>query len=175
MPEREVTQGMVTYTAEGGTVMFCGRRVALGRAVESGIRAAGGEATYRRADVRVSLKAGGRVECAHKTMITCELERLQFASQGHSVQVGVERREVGTATACFVPVGGEAPKVGGKGGAVQDQGLRSCGPCGGGAGKIEDPVGQDAAPECVEQALVAHCDSSQGGQVGAGGLAREEE
>lgn len=33
-------------------MVFCGRREALGHEVEAGIRALGGEATYRRADVR---------------------------------------------------------------------------------------------------------------------------
>lgn len=40
------------FAAEGAKVAFCGRRVALGRKVESEIRAAGGTATYLRADVR---------------------------------------------------------------------------------------------------------------------------
>ncbi|WP_221361628.1 SDR family NAD(P)-dependent oxidoreductase [Streptomyces beigongshangae] len=38
--------------AEGARVFFCGRRAHLGRRVEARIRASGGEATYRRADVR---------------------------------------------------------------------------------------------------------------------------
>ncbi|MGK5529787.1 SDR family NAD(P)-dependent oxidoreductase [Streptomyces sp. URMC 129] len=37
---------------EGARVFFCGRRAELGRRVESAIRAAGGDATYVRADVR---------------------------------------------------------------------------------------------------------------------------
>ncbi|MBB5979546.1 SDR family NAD(P)-dependent oxidoreductase [Kribbella solani] len=41
------------FAAEGGKVGFCGRREELGRKVEAEIRAAGGEATYLRADVRV--------------------------------------------------------------------------------------------------------------------------
>lgn len=40
------------FAAEGAKVVFCGRREALGREVEAGIRKAGGEATYVRADVR---------------------------------------------------------------------------------------------------------------------------
>lgn len=40
------------FAAEGGRVAFCGRRVVRGRDVERGIREAGGEATYIRADVR---------------------------------------------------------------------------------------------------------------------------
>lgn len=40
------------FAREGARVMFCGRRENLGRAVERGIRNFGGEATFRRADVR---------------------------------------------------------------------------------------------------------------------------
>ncbi len=40
------------FAAEGARVVFCGRREALGREVEAGIRRAGGEAAYVRADVR---------------------------------------------------------------------------------------------------------------------------
>lgn len=41
------------FAAEGARVAFCGRRENLGRALESEIRAAGGEATYIRADVQI--------------------------------------------------------------------------------------------------------------------------
>ena len=40
------------FAAEGAAVGFCGRREELGTTVEQAIRAAGGEATYVRADVR---------------------------------------------------------------------------------------------------------------------------
>lgn len=40
------------FAMEGAKVMFCGRREALGAEVEAAIRKAGGEATYKRADVR---------------------------------------------------------------------------------------------------------------------------
>ncbi|MFT2014825.1 SDR family NAD(P)-dependent oxidoreductase [Streptomyces sp. 796.1] len=40
------------FAAEGARVGFCGRRTELGRTVEREIRAAGGEASYVRADVR---------------------------------------------------------------------------------------------------------------------------
>jgi NAD(P)-dependent dehydrogenase (short-subunit alcohol dehydrogenase family) len=40
------------FAKEGATVVFNGRREALGREVEAGIRAAGGEALYIRTDVR---------------------------------------------------------------------------------------------------------------------------
>ncbi|MEV2193711.1 SDR family oxidoreductase [Streptomyces phaeochromogenes] len=42
----------VAFAREGAKVGFCGRRERLGRQVERDIRAAGGEATYIRADVR---------------------------------------------------------------------------------------------------------------------------
>jgi NAD(P)-dependent dehydrogenase (short-subunit alcohol dehydrogenase family) len=40
------------FAGEGGKVAFCGRREALGQEVQNKIRAAGGAATYIRADVR---------------------------------------------------------------------------------------------------------------------------
>jgi NAD(P)-dependent dehydrogenase (short-subunit alcohol dehydrogenase family) len=40
------------FAAEGAKVYFCGRREQLGNQVAASIRGAGGEATYRRADVR---------------------------------------------------------------------------------------------------------------------------
>lgn len=42
----------IAFAREGAKVGFCGRREELGRRVEAEIRAAGGEATYTRADVR---------------------------------------------------------------------------------------------------------------------------
>lgn len=42
----------VAFAAEGAKVGFCGRRERLGKEVEREIRAAGGEATFIRADVR---------------------------------------------------------------------------------------------------------------------------
>src|ERR1700722_21029167 len=43
----------LAFAAEGATVAFCGRREALGQAVEKEIRSKGAEGTYTRADVRV--------------------------------------------------------------------------------------------------------------------------
>jgi len=40
------------FATEGAKVVFCGRREALGNHVAASIRAAGGDATFRRADVR---------------------------------------------------------------------------------------------------------------------------
>jgi NAD(P)-dependent dehydrogenase (short-subunit alcohol dehydrogenase family) len=63
------------FAAEGARVVFCGRREALGREVEAGIRRAGGEATYVRADVRepeqmrrlvdAAVTKYGRLDVAH--------------------------------------------------------------------------------------------------------------
>jgi NAD(P)-dependent dehydrogenase (short-subunit alcohol dehydrogenase family) len=55
------------FAAEGGRVAFCGRRVERGRVVEQEIRAAGGEATYFRADVLVEDEVRGFVDSAVRT------------------------------------------------------------------------------------------------------------
>lgn len=52
----------LAFAAEGAKVAFCGRRVDRGRGVEAEIRAAGGEATYFRADVLVDTDVAGLVE-----------------------------------------------------------------------------------------------------------------
>ncbi|MDP1875259.1 SDR family NAD(P)-dependent oxidoreductase [Phenylobacterium sp.] len=49
------------FALEGAQVMFCGRREALGREVAAEITAAGGQAVYRRADVRVEADVSGLV------------------------------------------------------------------------------------------------------------------
>ena len=41
------------FALEGAKVMFCGRRAGLGQEVQAEIRAAGGEATFKQADVRI--------------------------------------------------------------------------------------------------------------------------
>ena len=50
------------FAREGARVAFCGRREALGREVEAGIRAAGGEALFVRADVRREAEVAAFVE-----------------------------------------------------------------------------------------------------------------
>ncbi|MFI6173148.1 SDR family NAD(P)-dependent oxidoreductase [Nocardia sp. NPDC051052] len=55
------------FAAEGGRVAFCGRREERGRAVEREIRAAGGEATYIRADVLVEDDVRDFVDATVKT------------------------------------------------------------------------------------------------------------
>jgi NAD(P)-dependent dehydrogenase (short-subunit alcohol dehydrogenase family) len=57
----------LAFAAEGAKVGFCGRREQLGRAVEQEIRAAGGEATYVRADVQVEEDVRAFVEEVVKT------------------------------------------------------------------------------------------------------------
>lgn len=52
----------VAFAAEGGKVAFCGRREALGQEVERQIRAAGGDASYIRADVRVESQVAAFVD-----------------------------------------------------------------------------------------------------------------
>ena len=61
------TSGIGAATAramadEGAKVFFCGRREKLGQEVAAGIRARGGEATFRRADVRVEADVRGLVD-----------------------------------------------------------------------------------------------------------------
>jgi NAD(P)-dependent dehydrogenase (short-subunit alcohol dehydrogenase family) len=50
------------FAREGAKVAFCGRREALGREVEAGIRAAGGDAFYLRADVREEAQVQALIE-----------------------------------------------------------------------------------------------------------------
>ncbi|MFC9896838.1 SDR family NAD(P)-dependent oxidoreductase [Nocardia sp. NPDC127579] len=52
------------FAAEGAAVAFCGRRVDRGQQVEREIRAAGGEATYLRADVLIESEVRDFVEAA---------------------------------------------------------------------------------------------------------------
>lgn len=44
-------------------------------------------AVARRTDLKVSILTGGRVESAHRTVVTCDLENLQLRSQGHALTV----------------------------------------------------------------------------------------
>lgn len=52
------------FAARGARVAFCGRREALGREVEAGIRAKGGEAFYMKADVRDEAQLKAFVDAA---------------------------------------------------------------------------------------------------------------
>jgi NAD(P)-dependent dehydrogenase (short-subunit alcohol dehydrogenase family) len=52
------------FAAEGARVAFCGRRIERGEEVERQIRAAGGDATYIKADVRVEQEVEAFVEAA---------------------------------------------------------------------------------------------------------------
>jgi len=55
------------FALEGAKVMFCGRREGLGAEVEAEIRGAGGEARYRRADVRVEADVAALVDACVQT------------------------------------------------------------------------------------------------------------
>lgn len=55
------------FAMEGARVMFCGRREQLGAEIQAAIRAAGGDATYRKADVRVDEEVAALVDAAVKT------------------------------------------------------------------------------------------------------------
>ncbi|WP_332768187.1 SDR family NAD(P)-dependent oxidoreductase [Phenylobacterium sp.] len=55
------------FAMEGAKVMFCGRRETLGAEVQSALRAAGGEATYWKADVRVDEEVAALVAACLKT------------------------------------------------------------------------------------------------------------
>lgn len=57
----------VAFAREGARVAFCGRREALGREVEQEIRAAGGEAHYIKADVRVEAEVEALIETTVQT------------------------------------------------------------------------------------------------------------
>jgi len=50
------------FAREGASVLFCGRREALGKQVEMGIRSSGGTAEYRRCDVRHSTEVQSLID-----------------------------------------------------------------------------------------------------------------
>lgn len=54
------------FAMEGAKVMFCGRREALGAEVQAAIRAAGGDATFRKADVRIDEEVAALVDACVK-------------------------------------------------------------------------------------------------------------
>ncbi|MDP1641812.1 MAG: SDR family NAD(P)-dependent oxidoreductase, partial [Phenylobacterium sp.] len=55
------------FALEGAKVMFCGRREGLGQEVQAEIRATGGEALYRRADVRADADVAALVAACVQT------------------------------------------------------------------------------------------------------------
>ncbi|MDP3852639.1 SDR family NAD(P)-dependent oxidoreductase [Phenylobacterium sp.] len=55
------------FAMEGAKVVFCGRREALGAEVQAAIRAAGGDATFRKADVRIDEEVAALVDACVKT------------------------------------------------------------------------------------------------------------
>lgn len=54
------------FAMEGAKVMFCGRREALGAEVQAAIRAAGGDATYWKADVQIDEEVAALVAACLK-------------------------------------------------------------------------------------------------------------
>lgn len=80
------------FAREGGKVSFCGRRENLGKQVENEIRAAGGEATYIRADVRdeadvqhfvdaTAARYGGLDTCFNNAGITAEKPLHEYTTE----------------------------------------------------------------------------------------------
>ncbi|MFD7653141.1 SDR family NAD(P)-dependent oxidoreductase [Actinosynnema sp. NPDC059797] len=79
------------FAAEGARVAFCGRRTALGREVERGIRSAGGDATYIEADVRdpasVRRFVDGAVRRYGRVDVAFNNAGVQVSSRLHEVTV----------------------------------------------------------------------------------------
>lgn len=91
------------FAAEGGKVGFCGRREALGAEVERQILAAGGEATYIRADVReedqvrvfvdqVAEKYGGLDVCFNNAGITIQKPLHEYTAAEWDDVIGTNLR-----------------------------------------------------------------------------------
>ncbi|MCO1574164.1 SDR family oxidoreductase [Crossiella sp. SN42] len=77
------------FAAAGAKVAFCGRRANLGRQVERGIRAAGGEATYTAADVRVAESVRQFVDAAVR-----KYGRVDIAFNNAGVQISSPLHQV---------------------------------------------------------------------------------
>lgn len=77
------------FAATGARVVFCGRRVNLGREIERSIRAAGGEATYIQADVRVPDEVRHFVDGGVR-----RYGRLDIAFNNAGVQISAKLHEV---------------------------------------------------------------------------------
>ncbi|MGW0433968.1 SDR family NAD(P)-dependent oxidoreductase [Micromonospora sp. NPDC003197] len=104
----------IQYAAEGGQVGFCGRRENLGRDVERQIRAAGGEATYVRADVRdesqvqrfvdtVAERYGGIDVCFNNAGITVQKPLHEYTADEWDDVVGTNLRGVFLALKYQIP------------------------------------------------------------------------
>ena len=104
----------VRFAAEGGKVGFCGRRENLGRQVEREIRAAGGEAMYVRADVRVEEDVqrfvdrvasayGGLDVCFNNAGVTNQKPLHEFTSAEWDDVVGTNLRGVFLAMKYQIP------------------------------------------------------------------------
>ena len=77
------------FAAAGANVAFCGRRTALGQEVERSIRAAGGDATYIAADVRVPSSVRQFVDGAVR-----RYGRVDIAFNNAGVQVNADLDDV---------------------------------------------------------------------------------
>jgi NAD(P)-dependent dehydrogenase (short-subunit alcohol dehydrogenase family) len=104
----------LAFAAEGAKVAFCGRRENLGRDVEHEIKAAGGEATYIRADVLVeadvskfvdeSVKKYGRLDVAFNNAgITVEKPLHEYTAAEWDAVVNTNLRGVFLAMKYEIP------------------------------------------------------------------------
>jgi NAD(P)-dependent dehydrogenase (short-subunit alcohol dehydrogenase family) len=104
----------LAFAAEGAKVAFCGRRENLGRDVEHEIKAAGGEATYIRADVLVqadvskfvdeSVKKYGRLDVAFNNAgITIEKPLHEYTAAEWDAVVNTNLRGVFLAMKYEIP------------------------------------------------------------------------
>jgi NAD(P)-dependent dehydrogenase (short-subunit alcohol dehydrogenase family) len=114
----------IAFAAEGARVCFCGRREALGHTVEQEIRAAGGEASYIRADVRVeedvkafvdrAMALYGRLDVAlNNAGITIELPLHEYAAAEWDDVINTNLRGVFLAMKYQIP-----PMIAGGGGNI---------------------------------------------------------
>ncbi len=78
------------FALEGAKVMFCGRREALGAEVQAEIRAAGGEAVYRRADVRVEADVAALVAACVETFGGLDIAFNNAGIAGRAGDMGAE-------------------------------------------------------------------------------------
>lgn len=78
------------FALEGAKVMFCGRREGLGQEVQAEIRAAGGEALYRRADVRVEADVAALVTACVQTYGGLDIAFNNAGIAGRAGEMGPE-------------------------------------------------------------------------------------
>ncbi len=78
------------FALEGAKVMFCGRRSALGQEVQAEIRAAGGEATFKQADVRVEADVAAFVAACVETYGGLDIAFNNAGIAGRAGDMGAE-------------------------------------------------------------------------------------